>query len=301
MEASAFSPGHITGFFSPHYASGHPLYSGSKGAGYSITRGVTTKVNAEPSKENRVTVKINGKKENRAPVSQEVVNQFLARTQENYELTVEHRVDVPVGAGFGSSAAAALSLALALNEALGLRLPSQEASQIAHCAEVLCGTGLGGVSGGYVGGFEVRTRTGAPGIGEIRRIDDCKGYVSIALCHGGLSTRQVLRDVNVRSRLAKEGSRLVDRFALTPSIDLFLKLSRQFAEASGLIPLTLKKVLSEADQSGFTCSMAMIGKTVFTLAKQEEASELVSIYRRHASSEGQIMVADVEDRGARLI
>ncbi|MBI4258274.1 MAG: hypothetical protein HY619_04900 [Thaumarchaeota archaeon] len=301
MEASAFSPAHITGFFSPYYATGDPLHSGSKGAGYSISKGVTTKVKVEPTKTSKVNVTINGHQQEHPQVSLEVAKQFLSRSKESYNLTIDHKVDVPIGAGLGSSAAAALGLALALNKAMDLHLPLNEAAQIAHRAEVTCGTGLGGVSAEYLGGFEVRTRPGAPGIGEATRLGSCKDYASVTLCLGGLSTRQVLSDQDMRRRLAEAGATLVDRFAQSPSVELFLKFSRQFAEATGLVSPVLKKVLGQTDSAGFVCSMAMIGKTVFTLARHGDVSGLVSIYNKHASREDQIMVADVEERGARLV
>ena len=57
MEAKAFSPAHITGFFVPHYDPQDPARSGSRGAGYSITKGVTTHVHAEPSPKDSVEIK----------------------------------------------------------------------------------------------------------------------------------------------------------------------------------------------------------------------------------------------------
>ena len=71
---------------------------------------------------------------------------------ENFEIIVEHHVEVPLGAGFGTSGAAALSLALALNEALSLGLSKIEAAQLAHVAEVECKTGLGTVIAETFGG-----------------------------------------------------------------------------------------------------------------------------------------------------
>ena len=41
-EATAFSPGHITGLFQVFDQSEDPLLQGSRGAGVSITQGVTT-------------------------------------------------------------------------------------------------------------------------------------------------------------------------------------------------------------------------------------------------------------------
>jgi mevalonate kinase len=59
---------------------------------------------------------------------------------ENFEVTVDHHLEVPIGAGFGTSGAAALSLALALNNIFGLGMSKAEAAQIAHVAEIKCKT-----------------------------------------------------------------------------------------------------------------------------------------------------------------
>ena len=301
MEAKAFSPAHITGFFVPHYDPQDPARSGSRGAGYSITKGVTTHVHAEPSPKDSVEIRVNGSPETRAPVSHEVIRLFLAGTTEKFAIEVEHRVEVPIGAGFGASAAAALSLALAFNHALGNSLSTEEAARIAHTAEVICGTGLGGVSAEYVGGLEARTKPGAPGVGDIRRIDECERYISAALSLGAIPTEQVLRSNPLRRRLAESGDTLVDRFIREPSPDAFLRFSRRFADESGLLTTRLRRVLAETDRTMFTCSMAMIGETAFTLVPREEAQDVVKMFRDHVPEKGQILVTDVDAKGARLL
>jgi len=145
-EARAFAPGHITGIFQIFDKSADNLKTGSKGAGVSISRGVTTTVKAEKSGKNSLQVKINGSISNSAEVSKRVVEAFLSKFKEktaNYKVVVEHEIEMPIGAGFGTSGAAALSLALALNETFELGMSKMEAAQLAHIAEVECKTGLG--------------------------------------------------------------------------------------------------------------------------------------------------------------
>ncbi|MDQ5841992.1 MAG: hypothetical protein M3286_00735, partial [Thermoproteota archaeon] len=66
--AKAFSPGHITGFFeAPHgtcsSSSSDFLYRGSKGAGFSIERGIATTVFLyETTRPNYYQISINGAK-----------------------------------------------------------------------------------------------------------------------------------------------------------------------------------------------------------------------------------------------
>ncbi len=301
MEASAFSPAHITGFFSAYYDPSRPVSSGSTGAGFSISKGVLTRVTAEPSSTSSFELEVNGKKCNHTPVSNEVARRFLKLTNKEFSVKVHHSVEVPVGGGFGSSAASALSLALALSKALPLNLTTEEAAQVAHVAEVVCGTGLGGVSAECVGGLEMRISPGAPGVGEIRRIPVGGDYSSVTLCLGGLSTKEILEDQNARNRLSEVGRDLLHYYAENPSVQSFLKTSRMFAEKSGLLTERLRRVLNEADKAGLVCSMAMLGETVFTLAGPEKVSAIVEAFEKHADSPDQIMVAPLDMLGARLI
>lgn len=165
-EASAFSPGHLTGFFQICDEPDDPLLKGATGAGFSIPLGVHTKVEAEPAVRSSITISINGETTHTAVVSENVARRMLSALDRPHKVRVEHEVQIPVGAGFGSSGGGALSLALAMNEALGLGLSVIEAARVAHVAEIECRTGLGTVLAELTGGFGVTVRPGAPGIGE---------------------------------------------------------------------------------------------------------------------------------------
>ena len=147
-ETRAFAPCHITGFFQIFDYSPQPLLIGSRGAGVSLTKGVETKVRVESASKSSIEIMINGDSTQHFEVSEHVARAALSLYKgsfptKNARLTVEHKTDVPVGAGFGSSGAAALSLAFALNQALGLNLSRIEAAQLAHIADAECKTGLG--------------------------------------------------------------------------------------------------------------------------------------------------------------
>ena len=170
--AIAFSPCHITGFFEISDGSRDPLYAGSRGAGVSLAQGVRTVVKASPARTNLVKIKINGKTTRSANVSHQVLDLVMhhRKDRENAALVIEHSIDLAIGAGLGTSGAAALSLALALNQVLGLGMSELEASKVAHITEIRCITGLGTVIAQSCGGLEIRTRPGAPGIGEVRQV-----------------------------------------------------------------------------------------------------------------------------------
>lgn len=298
-EVVAFSPGHITGLFQICDQPAEVLLKGSRGAGVSITRGVTTSVRVERATKTSFEIRINGQVTGSAPVSEHVVKKLLALAGGNYKIAAAHEVGVPIGSGFGSSGAGALSLALALNEALSLGLSREEAAQVAHVAEVECKTGLGTVIAETYGGLEIRVKPGAPGIGEIRQIPISDDYLVACLNFGPISTKRVLSDGDIRERINRYGGRLVDELIRRPKPQSFMALSRDFAEHIGLISSRMREVLTEADEIGLPCSMAMLGESIFSLAKQDEVQKLLRIFRRHASSEGDVIVAEIDFDGAR--
>lgn len=300
-EAKAFSPGHITGFFQICDQPNDPLSKGSRGAGVSITQGVTTRVLVKKSVLTSFKITINGNVTDSALVSEHVVNAFLSLAGGSYKVLVEHYVKVPIGCGFGSSGAGALSLALALNKAFNLNLSRLEAAQTAHIAEVECKTGLGTVIAENLGGLEIRVKPGAPDVGQIESIPINEDYVVACLSFGPLPTRKILTSETSRQRINKFGGDLVDELVRHPVTRNFMEFSRKFAEHIGLISKRLRAVLEETDSAGLTCSMAMLGETVFSIVKQDRIKEVQGIFSKHASSERNVIIADIDFKGARLL
>jgi pantoate kinase len=300
-EVVAFSPGHITGIFRIYDQPEEPLRKGSWGAGVSIASGVTTRVHIKNASENSFMIRINGETPRSAEVSEYVINTFLSHTKKNHKIVVDHAVGVPIGSGFGSSGAGALSLSLALNEAFGLAFSRTEAAQVAHIAEVKCKTGLGTVIAEASGGLEIRTEPGGPGVGEVRKVSVGDGYVVACVSFGPISTREVLADKELRRRINEFGSKLLDELIAEPKPHVFMNLSREFAEGIGLISPRIRKVLRETDSKGLTCSMAMLGESVFSLVRKDELENLLKIFRKHAPSEDSIIVSAIDFQGARLL
>ena len=245
-------------------------------------------------------IKINGESQESADVSAHVLHAFLSKRKENYRILVEHDVQVPIGSGFGSSGSGALSLAFALNQALELGLSRVEVAQIAHVAEVQCKTGLGTVIGETYGGVEIRVKPGAPGIGQIKHIPLTQ-YAVVSLHFGPISTAHILGDPKIRQRINDFGGRLVDKLIDRPTACNFMAYSREFAECVGLMTGRMWAVLKDADHLGFTCSMMMLGESLFSLVKRDRVAELHNVFCQHAPSEESIIVSDIDFQGARLL
>ncbi len=156
MEATAFCPAHVTGFFKAHLDDNQNNLEnlGSMGAGFSIKQGVTTRVKIESKNNQKSNFKITtkGYQSDKTDISEFVLNEFLKLGKfSNKFFNIEHDISIPVGYGLGSSAAVALSLSFALDQALETKLDKITIGKIAHNAELNCKTGLGDVLASFHG------------------------------------------------------------------------------------------------------------------------------------------------------
>ena len=246
-EATAFVPGHVTGFFAPA-PHDDPLRAGSRGGGVALTDGVDVTVSEGSG------VTLDGD-----PVEVESVERVLAA------LDVDARVDcetpLPLGAGFGVSGAMALGTALAAAAAFDLERSENDLVAVAHRAEVNAGTGLGDVVAQARGGVPLRLEPGGPGY---REMDGVPGQSRVEyLPRGELSTADTL--AGDTDALAAAGERALARVRETPTLGTFMTASRSFAEAVDLLGDDLRDVLAAVDDAGGTASMAMLGETAFCL------------------------------------
>lgn len=298
-EASAYAPGHLTGFFQICDEPEDPLLKGSRGSGVSITRGVRTRVRSEPSDTTTYTISIDGQVTDEAFVSENVLGKMVKRLDEPQRITVDHVVETPLGAGFGSSGGGAITLALALNESLDLGLSFLEATRVAHVAEIECRTGLGTVFAATVGGFGVLYKPGAPGIGEATKYNRSDELSVVYLHFGPMATKDALTDPEVRRRINELGGRYVDSIRQDLRPDLFMELSRSFTDHVGIATPRLRAVLDVADKGGVPCTMAMFGEVAFSLVTKDKAKEVAEVLREAVPGR-RVEVVRVEERGAHL-
>lgn len=320
--AVAYAPGHVTGFFHISDSASDPLRKGSLGAGFSIAAGVTTRVGIVPSPADGPTstaggaayeqrIVINGSVRPDAVVSETVVRLFFERLAKTVGsarrvpspesmVQVEHRVEVPEASGFGSSGAAALSLALALNALFDTPLSAVACGQLAHLAEVSCGTGLGTVIGEYEGGCEIRVVPGAPGIGRVETFAPGEQQTVLFVVYGPLPTKSLLADEEVRAGINAAGSRYLEQLRDAPTMASFLRLSRRFAEGSGLISDRVRELLEAFDAVSLPASMLMFGEGVFAVAPREQVPHVRALVDK-LKQNGDLLVSTIESRGGRIV
>ena len=250
-EATAFVPGHITGFFSAH-PDEDPTKAGSRGAGLTLTDGV--EVTVEPAASDESTIVLDGDELEIDPV------RTVLETLE-VSARVEADSELPLGAGFGVSGAMALGTALAANRVFERQLSMNELVTIAHGAEVQAGTGLGDVVAQAHGGVPIRLEPGGPhhnaldAIPARARVE----YVSF----GELSTADVLSDDT--DQLTAAGKEALARVVDEPTLLSFLYASRRFARDADLLTDQVKAAIADVSAVDGQASMAMLGETVFAL------------------------------------
>ena len=301
MEATAFCPAHITGFFKAHLDDNQDNLEqlGSMGAGFSIKQGVTTRVKIETKKDQgsnfRITVK--GYQPDKIDVSEFVLNEFLKIGEFSKKFfDIEHDISIPVGYGLGSSSAVALSLSFALDQALETKLDKTMIGQIAHNAEVNCKTGLGDVLASFNGGFEIRVKPGAPGIGAIEKIPTDKIAI-IMICFSPISTNKFIKER--LSQINGLGGKMVNRLLETKDYEHFQDMSLEFAKYVDVMTPRMEKLVNELSEDNIKCGIALFGETIFSMIPKEEESRVLKILQNYP--DGLIIRSELDDFGARVI
>ena len=301
MEAVAFCPAHVTGFFKANLDENHeiPEKFGSMGAGFSIKEGVTTKVIISPrtNQNSKFRILTKGFQSDKTDVSEFVLNEFLKLGKfEDVFLDIEHRISIPVGYGLGSSGAVALSLSYALDQVLETNLDNTEIGKIAHIAEVNCKTGLGDVLASYYGGFEIRVKPGAPGIGQVKKID-AEDISIMMICFSPISTNKFIQEQ--LSKINGLGGKMVNKLLKSKDYDSFQDMSLEFAKYVNVMTPRMEKLIEELSLNGIKSGVALFGETVFSMIPKELESKVLEILQKYP--EGKIITSQLDVQGARVL
>jgi len=261
---------HISGLFVIYDENIDPLKRGSRGAGFSISRGTTTTVRFSEDNENHFFFNKKEVDVKRANISSFVLNHYLKLAQTNYEgdfgVSIHHEFEIPLSAGYGASASGALSSAFALNDLLKLSLNKQEIYQIAHTAEIIEGGGLGDILALYKGGWEYRTLEGAPFIGKAETI--LKNHFKVAtISFGEMSTKSIIKNINWKEKINRVGNLFLQEVINEPTIRNFGLASKQFAISSMLATPNVMDFMNRRDNENLIIGQIMLGDGIFILYK----------------------------------
>ena len=296
MMATAFCPAHITGFFKAELDKEDSKQLGSLGAGFSIQKGVKTTVTVRERTKHDISdfaIKVNGFESGDMRVSELVLSKFSVKGK---FIDVTHDIDVPVGYGFGCSAAVALSLSIALNDALDCKLTKIQVAQIAHDIEIECRTGLGDVLASYHGGFEVRVKPGAPGIGQVKKINSKEKRDVIIICFNPISTKKFLKEKI--SSINGLGGKMVKKLIESNDTEEFQDMSVKFAKYVNVVTPKMNQVINLLHKNGIKCGVALFGETVFSLVTKNEKNKVKEILKQF--DDGLIITSKIDNSGARL-
>lgn len=277
MNATAFAPGHVTGFFEICSAD-DPAMAGSRGAGLCLSRGAVAVVDLHAS---RTKVTVDGVPD--GPVTRDAIRQLTDRPVEAHVV-----LQLPQSQGFGMSAAGTLATTIAA--AALLEIPREVAVRAAHVAEVQHATGLGDVRAAATGGIEIRETPGAEG--TIRHVNG-SGKTVVATVGPPLQTSQVLRNAEQRAAITCLGRRCMQELLAEPSLERLFALSRRFAHETGLLTDSTRQALEAAEPYGIA-SMCMLGNAVFAMGDTGALAETLSDY-------GQVWVCEIDQKGARIL
>ena len=266
-----FVPAHITGFFEI-IPNSNPILKGSRGAGITLDKGVITETTITEGSGN-ITLKLNDVEDQLNTISPQAINIIKDTYQidlNNYDITVNHETTLPISAGFGTSAGFALGVSYTLPKLLGLNLSFNKSGEIAHLTEIEKSSGLGDVISEMHGGLVIRLKEGSPAIAKIDKIPITQPIYVITKTLGALNTKDIIDNPIYQKRINKSGKELLNLLLSNPSIENFIKLSRQFSENAKLINPELHEILEIMDEESIGSSMAMLGNTAFCLSNSPD-------------------------------
>ncbi len=301
MEVTAFCPAHITGFFKAHLEDNlNNLENlGSMGAGFSIKQGVTTtvKIQTRENQESNFKITTRGYQSDRIDISEYVLNEFLKLGEFSTKFfDIKHNISIPVGYGLGSSSAVALSLSFALDQALNTKLKKTMIGKIAHNAEINCKTGLGDVLASYHGGFEIRVKPGAPGIGQVEKINTEKISI-IMICFSPISTNKFIKER--LSQINGLGGKMVNKLLKSKNYEHFQDMSLEFAKYVDVMTPKMQKLVDELFENNIKCGIALFGETIFSMIPQKEEVKVLKILQKYP--DGIIIKSELDNNGARIL
>jgi pantoate kinase len=306
--AKAFAPGAISCFFEIHNTSpdGTTITDleqvGARGGGFGLQSGVHTKVTVQEADVNSIKVFINSQPTIEAKTTEHVIQKLLTQISRNYIVTVEHKIDVPIGMGFGTSAGGALTAALALREALALPLTYNQTGKIAHISEIQCQTGLGTVSSLAVGGGLVLvTKPGAPGICQIDRIPISPDYVIVAGFYDSKIPKTILFSMERKTQINRCGKKTLKQILAEPTLENFLASCWDFAKNAGFATENVHRLVHLAEKAGAVgATQNMIGEAVHAVVLEENALSVAEAFKQVLPNEN-IITTKIDFQGARTV
>jgi len=305
--SEATCPAGISSFFEicNTDSNGNPLTDpariGARGGGFGIARGVSARVTARRTSETRITIRINSKLAPEAQTTRWAIEKLLKNAGKTLGVHVDVKVSVPIGAGFGTSAAGTLASCLALADAAEIPITMNELGRLTHIAEVMNHTGLGTASALLTGGFVLVAEPGAPGVGLVDRLFFPEGHSIICAYLGPISTRDVLAQSNLASKVNPLAQRAMEAIRKRPDLSTFLNEARKFSEGVGFQTNEVARLIGTMISSGaIGAAQNMIGEAVHGVAKESKMPRILKDVQK-AFPSAKVFTSRLDNRGVRLL
>jgi pantoate kinase len=289
LKASAFVPGHVTGFFSIHDQSRKMRHRGSRGVGICLSKGVHTVVGITGSIRQSIDVFINDQMID-APLTKYAVQRLLGN--DPLKIIIYVTLELPGSQGFGMSGAGVLSSCLAVAEALEREFQENEIICAAHEAEVKFNTGLGDVISQSMGGIVMRNMEGCPPFGVVDQMETTEKEIVLCVIGEGLPTKDVITDPVQKRKINDYGDSFLRDLQRNPTLEEAMRLSYKFSKDTGLLTKPLEEPITKANEHGLA-SMSMLGNSVFAVGDKDKLAEVLGEF-------GEIYICTVDNQGMRI-
>ena len=147
----------------------------------------------------------------------------------------------------------------------------------------------------YYGGFEIRTKSGAPGVGEVQRINPKEKLEVMIICFNPISTKKFLKEK--LSSVNGLGGKMVEKLIESQDMDQFQDMSIEFAQYIHVITPKMKKVIKDLHNNGIKCGIALFGETIFSLVPKDKKQKALEILKKY---DGLVISSKIDNSGARL-
>ena len=148
----------------------------------------------------------------------------------------------------------------------------------------------------YYGGFEIRDKPGAPGIGHVEKINLEKNFYHYDMFFS-ISTNKFIKER--LPQINGLGGKMVNQLLKSKDYEHFQDMSLEFAKYVDVMTPRMQKVVDELSQNNIKCGIALFGETIFSMVPKEKEDTVVRILEKF--SDGEIIKSELDQVGARIL
>ncbi|MEM1644632.1 MAG: hypothetical protein QXL96_01970 [Ignisphaera sp.] len=202
----------------------------------------------------------------------------------NGKVYIDQKISVPIGGGYGTSGGSALAITFALAKALNIPVDFNNLAEIAHEADIVCGSGLGTVVGILkpCNGIVLVSKPGGPGVAEVKCIPVGPSLLALTAFYRSIPKNSVLGNPRDLEKVKAIGLETLRKIEANPTPENFIANCYMFALETGLLTPKIKQVieLTQNIEGVLGVSMNMIGEAIFVLVKDYVIDKTLEIIKK---------------------